>query len=141
MLNGFNDELIVAGQVEERAAGPGVDQLNQRLVYQGVLRKKAINISYLIHQIHKSTLYGIALHAAEQETDKGPSAGATKLEGRFCNEKSAPKSTVVHMFIGESRTLSTFFYCSINASSASHQSTVYLFVKLYRRPQTCESSC
>lgn len=58
MLNGFNDELIVAGQVEERAAGPGVDQLNQRLVYQGVLRKRAINISYLIHQIHKSTLYG-----------------------------------------------------------------------------------
>lgn len=69
MLNGFNDELIVAGQVEERAAGPGVDQLNQRLVYQGVLRKRAINISYLIHQIHKSTLYGIALHAAEQETE------------------------------------------------------------------------
>lgn len=50
----------------------------------------------------------LALHAAEQETDKGPSAGATKLEGRFCNEKSAPKSTVVHMLIRESRTLSTF---------------------------------
>lgn len=58
MLNGFNDELIVAGQVEERAAGPGVDQLNQRLIYQGVLRKTAINISYLIHHIHRSTLYG-----------------------------------------------------------------------------------
>lgn len=39
MLDGFNDELVIAGQVEERAAGPRVGQLNQGLVDQGVLRR------------------------------------------------------------------------------------------------------
>lgn len=32
VLQGFDDELIIAGQVEERATGPGVGQL-----YQGLL--------------------------------------------------------------------------------------------------------
>lgn len=33
----LDDELIVAGDVEQRAAGAGVGQLDQRLVAQGVL--------------------------------------------------------------------------------------------------------
>lgn len=40
VLDGFNDELVIAGQVEERAAGPGVGQLDQRLIDQGVLREE-----------------------------------------------------------------------------------------------------
>lgn len=35
--DGLDDELIVLGQVEHRATGPGVGQLNQGLVTQGVL--------------------------------------------------------------------------------------------------------
>lgn len=140
MLNGFNDELIVAGQVEKRAAGPGVDQLNQRLVYQGVLRKRAINISYLIHQIHKSTLYDIALHAAEQETEV-PRLVPQNWRAAFVM-KNQPQSLQLFTCLSEkAEPCLHLFYCSINASSASHQSTVYLFVKLYRRPRTCESSC
>lgn len=37
MLHSLNDELIVAGQVEPGTAGPGVGQLKQRFVTDGVL--------------------------------------------------------------------------------------------------------
>lgn len=37
VLNGFNDELVVAGEVEERSARPGIRQLDQPLVAQRVL--------------------------------------------------------------------------------------------------------
>lgn len=40
MLDGFDDELVIAGQVEERAAGPRVGQLDQGLVHQRVLRNE-----------------------------------------------------------------------------------------------------
>lgn len=36
----FDDEFIVAGDIEEGAAGPGVGQLNQRLVTQRVLGRE-----------------------------------------------------------------------------------------------------
>lgn len=38
MHHGLDDELIVFCDVEDRAAGPGVGQLDQRLVTQGVLQ-------------------------------------------------------------------------------------------------------
>lgn len=37
MLDGFDDEFVIAGQVEERSAGPRVGQLDQGLIYQRVL--------------------------------------------------------------------------------------------------------
>lgn len=40
MHDGFDDELVVAGDVEEGAAGPGVGQLDQGLVAQGILGGK-----------------------------------------------------------------------------------------------------
>lgn len=40
VLHGFNDELVVAGQVEERAAGARVGQLDQGLVYEGILMER-----------------------------------------------------------------------------------------------------
>lgn len=39
VLHGFDDELVVAGDVEERAAGPRVGQLDQGLAAQGILGK------------------------------------------------------------------------------------------------------
>lgn len=38
VLDGFDDELVIAGQVEERSAGPRVGQLDQGLIHQRVLR-------------------------------------------------------------------------------------------------------
>lgn len=38
VLDGFDDELVIAGQVEERPAGPRVGQLDQGLIHQRVLR-------------------------------------------------------------------------------------------------------
>lgn len=40
MLDGFDDELVIAGQVEERSAGPRVGQLNQGLIHHRVLRNE-----------------------------------------------------------------------------------------------------
>lgn len=40
VLDGFDDELVIAGQVEEGPAGPRVGQLDQGLVHQGVLRNE-----------------------------------------------------------------------------------------------------
>lgn len=40
VLDSFDDELIIAGQVEQRAAGPWVGQLDQRLLTDGVLHGK-----------------------------------------------------------------------------------------------------
>ena len=37
VLNSLDDELVVAGHVEERPAGSGVRQLDQRLVAQRIL--------------------------------------------------------------------------------------------------------
>ena len=37
--DGLDDELIVLRQVEHRAAGPGVRQLDQGLITQGILEK------------------------------------------------------------------------------------------------------
>lgn len=37
MLDGFDDEFVIAGQVEEGSAGPRVGQLDQGLIYQRVL--------------------------------------------------------------------------------------------------------
>lgn len=38
MLHRLNDELVVTGEVEERSAGPGVRQLDQRVVAQRILK-------------------------------------------------------------------------------------------------------
>lgn len=38
MLHSFNDELIIAGEVEPGTAGAGVGQLDQRLLTDGVLQ-------------------------------------------------------------------------------------------------------
>lgn len=40
VLQGFDDELVIAGQVEERAAGAGVGQLDQGLLTDRVLYQK-----------------------------------------------------------------------------------------------------
>lgn len=40
VLDGFDDELVIAGQVEERSAGPRVGQLNQGLIHHRVLRNE-----------------------------------------------------------------------------------------------------
>lgn len=40
MLNGFDNELIVAGHIEDGSAGSGVGQLNQWLITQRVLEGK-----------------------------------------------------------------------------------------------------
>lgn len=37
MLDRFDNELVIAGQIEKGSAGPRVRQLNQPLVTQGVL--------------------------------------------------------------------------------------------------------
>lgn len=41
MLNSFDDELVVAGHIEDGSAGSGVGQLNQWLITQRVLQAKA----------------------------------------------------------------------------------------------------
>lgn len=45
VLNSFNDEFIITGDVEERAAGPGVRQLDQWIVTQGILQEAEVCIS------------------------------------------------------------------------------------------------
>lgn len=40
MLNGFDDELVVTGHIEDGSAGSGVGQLNQWFITQRVLQAK-----------------------------------------------------------------------------------------------------
>lgn len=40
VLNSFDDELVVAGHIEDGSAGSGVGQLNQWLITQRVLQAK-----------------------------------------------------------------------------------------------------
>lgn len=44
MLHSFNDKLIIAGQVEPRTAGTGVGELDQRLVTDGVLQFRMMQL-------------------------------------------------------------------------------------------------
>lgn len=55
MLNSFNDELIIAGQVEERAAGSGVGQFDERFIHQGVLRKEAHTVNKPVSHLTRNT--------------------------------------------------------------------------------------
>lgn len=40
VLHRLDDELVIAGEVEPGAAGAGVGQLDQRLVADGVLKRR-----------------------------------------------------------------------------------------------------
>lgn len=40
MLNSLDDELVIAGDIEEGSAGSGVRQLDQRLVTQRILQEE-----------------------------------------------------------------------------------------------------
>lgn len=43
MHDSLDDELVVAGDVEDRAAGPGVGELDEWLIAQGVLQGRGGN--------------------------------------------------------------------------------------------------
>lgn len=61
MLHRFNNELVIAGEVEPGAAGTGVGQLDQGLVTDGKLKFTLSYFEFVLQCMHLKRL----LHYAE----------------------------------------------------------------------------